>query len=221
MLPAFSDFEKYQKVRRSFFSTKDNRVTFPQKQGWPAGLVLAWPSKLSLDGVLKSAFGVDPIFERDPQVEQSGLLPGDGPSFTDVVTWADGGTLVVKFTATSASADLVGDVQVFGPLYAASTGLKAKDGVNVATCATSWGVGEVVTAVVQTEGAEMRISDGTTYSAWTNFDGTMPAMAFADTAPGKIKKFEEWKKVTPRPGMLLFDGDALTWNGDTIFWEGI
>lgn len=54
----------------------------------------------------------------------------------------------MRFTATTASADIVGDVAVFGPVYACNTGLKAKDGVNVAVCATSWGVDEVVTTVV-------------------------------------------------------------------------
>ena len=116
--------------------------------GYPASLALLWPSKLSDSGVLKSAKGPAPVFTDTPTVDAGGVTPGDGPSFTDVVTWPDGGTLVVSFTATTASADLVGDVQVFGPLYASSAGLKAKDGTNTATCATSWGVGDVVTAIV-------------------------------------------------------------------------
>ena len=33
--------------------------------------------------------------------------------------------------------------------------------------------------------------------------------------------FEEWKKVTPRPGMLVLDGDTITWNGEPLYWEGI
>ena len=83
-------------------------------------------------------------------------MPGDGPSFTDVVTWSEGGTLVVQFTATTASADIVGDVQVFGPVYAYSGGLKAMDGTNTASVATSWDVGDVVTGVVQVDGDVMR-----------------------------------------------------------------
>ena len=189
--------------------------------GYPSFLSLLWPSRLTASGVLKSAVGPAPTYTDTPTVDADGVTPGDGPSFTDVVTWSDGGTLVVEFTATVASADLVGDVQVFGPLYACSTGLKAKDGTNAATVATSWASGEVVTAVVQCDGSEMRVSDGTNYSAWGAFDGTMPTLEFFDTAPGKLLHVEEWSKVTPRPGMLLFDGDALTWNGDTIFWEGI
>lgn len=188
---------------------------------FPSSLALLWPLKLSDSGVLKSAKGPAPVFTDTPTVTADGVAPGDGPAFEAVVTWTDGGTLVVRWTATTASADIVGDVQVFGPVYACSTGLKAKDGTNTASVATSWESGDVVTAVVQTEGAEMRISDGTTYSAWTNFDGTMPAMAFADTAPGKIKKFEEWKKVTPRPGLLVFDGETITWNGEALYWEGM
>ncbi len=188
---------------------------------YPASLALLWPLKLTDAGVLKSAKGPTPTFTDTPTVTADGVTPGDGPAFTSVVTWADGGTRAWEITMSTASANIVGDVEVGGGLSVNSSGLKFSDGTNTATVATSWAIGEVVTAVVQTEGAEMRISDGTTYSAWTNFDGTMPAMAFADTAPGKIKKFEEWKKVTPRPGLLVFDGETITWNGEALYWEGM
>ena len=123
---------------------------------YPASLALLWPVKLSASGILKSAVGPAPTFTDTPTLSAGGVIPGDGPSFTDVVSWTSGGTLVVEFTATTASADLVGDVQVFGPVYACSTGLKAKDGTNTATVATSWASGEVVTAVVQCDGDVMR-----------------------------------------------------------------
>ncbi|NCC83990.1 MAG: hypothetical protein EOM03_07675 [Clostridia bacterium] len=131
---------------------------------FPSDLALLWPLKLSDSGVLKSAKGLAPTFTDTPTVGADGVTPGDGPSFVDVVTWSDGGTLVVRWTATTASADIVGDVQVFGPLYAASTGLKAKDGTNEAVCATSWEastelVKVVVTAVVQvTDDGLMRVA---------------------------------------------------------------
>ena len=123
----------------------------------PAALKRLWPMRLTDSGVLKCAVGDAPVFTDSPTLSSGGVIPGDGPSFTDVITWADGGTLVVEVTATTASADLVGDVQVFGPVYAASTGLKAKDGTNVASVTTSWGVGDVVTAVVQVDGDVMRV----------------------------------------------------------------
>ena len=117
---------------------------------FPGSLALLWPSKLTDAGVLKSAKGPAPTYTDTPTLSAGGVTPGDGPSFTDVVTWSDGGTLVVEFTATVASADLVGDVQVFGPLYANSAGLLAKDGTNTTPVyATSWGVGDVVTAVIE------------------------------------------------------------------------
>lgn len=134
--------------------------------GYPAGLALLWPLKLSDAGVLKSAKGPAPTFSDTPTVTADGVTPGDGPSFTDIVSWSDGGTLVVRWTATTASADIVGDVQVFGPVYVASTGLKAKDGTNTAACATSWEastpeVPVVVTAVVQvTDDGLMRVARG-------------------------------------------------------------
>ena len=126
--------------------------------GFPASLALLWPKALDAAGVLKSLKGPAPVFTDTPTVDADGVTPGDGPSLTDVVTWSDGGTLVVEFTATTASADIVGDVQVFGPVYVASTGLKAKDGTNTATVATSWASGAVVTAVVQCDGDVMRVA---------------------------------------------------------------
>ena len=212
---AFPNFEKYGGVRRSRMVKSGAGVDFPQSvKAYPASLALLWSSARPF----KSLKGSPPVYTDTPTVDADGVTPGDGPSFEDVVVWSDGGTLVVEFTATTASADLVGDVQVFGPLYACSTGLKAKDGTNVAT---SWDGGDVVAGVVQTDGAEMRISNGTTFSAWTNFDGTMPAMAFADTAPGDLRRIEEWSKVTPRPGMLTLDGEVITWDGEPLYWEGI
>ena len=126
----------------------------------PPAIALLWPLKLTAPGILKSAKGPAPVFTGTPTLSSGGVIPGDGPSFTDVVSWADGGTLVVEFTATTASADLVGDVQVFGPVYAYSGGLKAKDGMNVASVATSWAVGDVVTAVVQITDDVMRVARG-------------------------------------------------------------
>ena len=144
-------------VARSCATPAARAVNARRGAGYPAALALLWPAKLSDSGVLKSAKGSAPAYTDTPTLSAGGVIPGDdGPSFTDVVTWSDGGTLVVEFTATTASADLVGDVQVFGPLYACSTGLKAKDGTNTASVATSWGAGDVVTAVVQVDGDVMR-----------------------------------------------------------------
>ena len=131
-------------------------VTARWGSSYPASLALLWPSKLTASGILKSAKGRAPVFIDTPTISSGGVIPGDGPSFSSAVTWSDGGTLVVEFTANIASADLVGDVQVFGPMYACSTGLKAKDGTNTATVATSWVRGEVVTAAVQVNGDVMR-----------------------------------------------------------------
>lgn len=122
--------------------------------GYPAALELLWSSE-RWAVALK---GSKPAYTGTPTVTADGVVPGDGPTFTDAVTWANGGTLVVKFKATIASADLVGDVQVFGPLYACSGGLKANDGTNVASVNTSWDVGDVVTAVVQVTDDVMRVA---------------------------------------------------------------
>lgn len=121
--------------------------------GYPGTLALLWSSE-KWAKILK---GAAPTYTDTPTVDADGVTPGDGPSFTDVVTWTDGGTLVVRFTATVASADIVGDVAVFGPVYAFSGGLKAKDGTNTASVAASWDVGDVVVGVVQVDGDVMRV----------------------------------------------------------------
>ena len=125
--------------------------------GYPATLSLLWSSAKWA----KALKGQSPTYTGTPTVDADGVTPGDGPSFTDVISWTEGGTLVVRFTATVASADIVGDVAVFGPVYAFSGGLKAKDGTNTATVSTSWAVGDVVTAVVQvTDDGLMRVARG-------------------------------------------------------------
>lgn len=204
-------------VARSCARPAARAVNARRGAGYPAALALLWfAAKWA-----KPLKGPAPAYTGTPTLSAGGVIPGDGPSFTDVVTWTSGGTLVVEFTATVASADIVGDVQVFGPLYACSGGLKAKDGTNTASVATSWASGGVVTGAVQTEGSEMRINYGTTYSAWTNFDGTMPNLELASAAPGDLKKVETWKTVTPRTGMLVLDGETVTWNCEPMYWEGV
>jgi hypothetical protein len=128
--------------------------------GYPGALSLLWPVKLTDSGVLKSAKGPAPTFTDTPTVTSDGVVPGDGPAFTSVVVWTNGGTRMIRFTAASASADLVGDVEIGGGFFAASTGLKFKDGVNTAVCATSWAGDEVVTGVVQVVDGVMRIARG-------------------------------------------------------------
>jgi hypothetical protein len=52
---------------------------------------------------------------------------------------------------STASADLVGDVEVGGGLSVNSAGLSFSDGTNTATVATSWASGEVVIAALIVE----------------------------------------------------------------------
>ena len=141
-------------VARSCARPAARAVNARRGAGYPAALALLWfAAKWA-----KSLKGPAPAYTGTPTISAGGVIPGDGPSFTDVVTWTSGGTLVVEFTATTASADIVGDVQVFGPLYANSSGLLAKDGTNTTpVTATSWGVGEVVTAVLQVDVDVMRV----------------------------------------------------------------
>lgn len=142
---------------RSCAQPAAHAVTARWGASYPAALSLLWTS----EKYAKSLKGPQPVYTDVPTVTPTGVTPGDGPAFTSVVTWTEGGTRMVRFTASSASADLVGDVQVFGPLYAYSGGLKAKDGTNTAVMATSWGVGDVVTGVVVTTAdGFMRVARG-------------------------------------------------------------
>lgn len=75
--------------------------------------------------------------------------------YPSTITWTDGKTLTVTFKPTVASADVVGDVQVYGPLYIRAGYLVAKDGANEAVCAATWAIGDTVIVMVQTD------SDGT------------------------------------------------------------
>ena len=93
-------------------------------------------------------------------VDADGLEPGGGPTITDTITWSDGKTIEVVFKATTASDNLVGDVQIMGPLYGNSSGLKLTDGTNVATYATSWAVGDVVKALATITSNTMSITRG-------------------------------------------------------------
>lgn len=164
--------------------------------GYPSSLALLWPAKLTAAGVLKSAKGVDPTYTDTPTLSAGGVVPGDGPAFEDVVTWADGGTLVVEFTATTASADLVGDVQVFGPLYAYSGGLKAKDGTNEASVATEWDVGDVVTGWSRLT-RRLGCAWATAQPSATTLLLTTPSPPSASPPPppGDLKQVQTWSKV--------------------------
>ena len=129
---------------RSCAQPASRSVNARRGASFPASLALLWSSTK----YAKSLKGSQPVYTDVPTVTSDGVTPGDGPSFTSVVTWTAGGTRMVRFTASSASADLVGDVEIGGGFYAASTGLKFKDGTNTAACATSWEADEVVTAIV-------------------------------------------------------------------------
>ena len=119
---------------------------------YPRDLALLWSSSRWAT----SLKGPAPTYTDTPTVDADGVTPGDGPAFTSVVTWPDGGTRVWELTMSTASADLVGDDEVGGGLSVNSAGLKYSDGTNTATVATSWASGDVVTAVVQVDGDVMR-----------------------------------------------------------------
>ena len=140
-------FSQGLQIERNISGLNLGSVLARRGSSYPADLALLWPAKLSASGVLKSAKGPAPVFTGTPTISAGGVVPGDGPSFSSVVSWSDGGTRVWQLTMTTASADLVGDVEVGGGLYVNSSGLKFSDGMNTATASTSWAVGDVVTAV--------------------------------------------------------------------------
>lgn len=60
-----------------------------------------------------------------------------------------GTTYTFQFYATKVDSAILGDVQVYGPLYVRTGYLVAKDGTNEAVVATTWAAGVTVTAVVE------------------------------------------------------------------------
>lgn len=124
---------------------------------YPTALALLWPLKLTASGILKSAKGPAPTYTDTPTLSAGGVVPGDGPSFTDPVDYSKGGTRAKEFTMTTASADIVGTVEMGSGFFVTSEGILFSDGTNTTpVTATEWDVGDVVTAVVQVDGDVMR-----------------------------------------------------------------
>ena len=137
----------------------DPRVYPGDAVGWkagasrPASLVLLWSSAKPF----KSLKGVNPAYTDTPVVSAGGVVPGDGPSFVDPVDYSKGGTRVKRMTMTTASADIVGTVELGSGFFVTSEGILFSDGTNTTpVTATSWIVGDVLTGVVQVDGDVMR-----------------------------------------------------------------
>lgn len=134
-----------------------NPVGWRAGNTYPSALALLWPAKLTASGILKSAKGATPTYTDTPTLRAGGVVPGDGPAFEDVVDYSQGGTRVKEFTMTTASADIVGTVEMGSGFFVTSEGILFSDGTNTTpVLATSWGVGDVVTGVVQVDGDVMR-----------------------------------------------------------------
>lgn len=125
--------------------------------GYPAALWLLWSSE-KWAVALK---GSKPAYTGTPTVTADGVEPGYGPSFTSEVVYDDGGTRVMVFKMDTASAGITTAREFGGGFWATSAGLEFRGGTNTASVATSWGVWDVVTAVVQvTDDGLMRIARG-------------------------------------------------------------
>lgn len=73
------------------------------------------------------------------------------------IAWTDGKTLTVQFEASAASSSLVGDVQICGPLYANSSGLKLNDGTNTASLPATWSSADTVTVNVRVRDGKIQL----------------------------------------------------------------
>ena len=92
-------------------------------------------------------------WDGTPTIGADGVVAGNGPTLASVeaIDWSAGGTLTATFKMGVASDDasLSTPQQLFGPIYAATGALQAKDGTNTASVATTWASGDVVTVEVE------------------------------------------------------------------------
>lgn len=109
---------------------------------------------LSPDGVTAKLGTV--YWDDVPTIDWDGVVPGDGPSIDMVGVGPSGTALIVRGRADMASVDIVGDVQVFGPIYASSDGVKVIVGEDVALYETSWEAGDWVTLAALFKDGQMR-----------------------------------------------------------------
>lgn len=129
-------------------------VTARHGSSFPAALALLWSSAKPF----RSLKGAPPVYTDTPTLSAGGVVPGDGPSFTDPVDYSAGGTRVKEFTMTTASADIVGTVAMGSGFFVTSAGILFSDGTNATpVLATGWDVGDVVTVVVHVVDGVMRV----------------------------------------------------------------
>ena len=79
-------------------------------------------------------------------------------ALTDAIDWSASNTAILAVRMSVASGDIVGSVQVSGPIYATSAGFVLNDGTNTATYAAVWAAGDEIAILMHTDSAgKMRI----------------------------------------------------------------
>lgn len=95
-------------------------------------------------------------WDGTPSIGADGVEPGHGPEFSDMGLQDRDLAIFARVVADTASADIVGDVQVYGPLYVCSDGVKVKVGESASLYETGWDVGDTLDLAAYFVGGQMR-----------------------------------------------------------------
>lgn len=94
------------------------------------------------DGVLPRVGAIS--WDGAPTITSDGVEPGNGPSIAGFTPGETGAALVLKIKTKQSSASIVGDMQIFGPIYLSSEGVKVKVGDSVSLYPTTWAAGDIL-----------------------------------------------------------------------------
>lgn len=111
--------------------------------GFPSGLMRLYRSSDGQSAALGSI-----SWDGTPTIDADGVDAGHGPDMGSVYRGSRK-VVVVRFEAPKASTGITGDEDVFGPLYLRNGNLVAKLAGAEDTYAHTWGVGDVIAAVVE------------------------------------------------------------------------
>ena len=101
--------------------------------------------------------GKPPVYAGGSPVVIAGVVPGYGPTFSDVIFWKKDNTLFCHFRPTKSSSSVSSDENVFSNLYIRNGYLVWKSGSKESVYATTWAANDLVKAKIQISGNLCRV----------------------------------------------------------------